>query len=71
MPLPKGNKKTDNTRKYQSQFGKDHYKTAACKISIDKYNAFQLYAQSQEKTVSALLMAYIDSCISAADQGQD
>ena len=69
MPMPKGNKKTDNVRKYQQQFDKENYKVAACKIPIAKYNQFQAIAAAQNKTVSGLLSAFIDSCL--ADPGSD
>lgn len=71
MPLPRGTKKSDKTRKYQNEFDKANYKTAACKITIAKYEQFQAIAAGQGKTVSALLMAYIDSCIAGSDRGQE
>ena len=71
MPLPKGNNKTDKTRKYQNEFDKANYKVAACKISIAKYECFQAIAASQGKTVSGLLSEYIDNCIAGSDRGQE
>lgn len=73
MPLPKTGKRTDQQRQSQKECDLTHFRVAACKISIAKYGQFQEYAKSRGKTVSALLMAYIDSCISGdpgADQGQ-
>ena len=70
MPLPKGNNKTDKVRAYQNQFAKERYKTAACKISIEKYDRFQAYAISQGENVSSLLIRFINSCIDA-DPGND
>ena len=71
MPLPRGTKKSDKTRKYQNEFDKANYKTAACKISIAKYERFQAIAAAQNKTVSGLLSEYIDRCIAGTDQGQE
>lgn len=71
MPLPRGTKKSDKTRKYQNEFDKANYKTAACKITIAKYEQFQAIAASQGKTVSGLLSEYIDRCIFGTDQGQE
>ena len=71
MPLPRGTKKSDKKRKYQNEFDKANYKTAACKITIAKYEQFQTIAASQGKTVSGLLSEYIDSCIAGSDRGQE
>lgn len=71
MPLPRGTKKSDKTRKYQNEFDKANYKTAACKITIAKYERFKAYAASRGKTVSGLLSEYIDNCIARSDNGQD
>lgn len=71
MPIPKGTKKTEKTRQYQQAYAKENYKVAACQISKSKYDLFKAYAKSQNKTVSALLMAYIDSCIVIEDRGQE
>lgn len=71
MPLPKTGKRTDQQRQSQKKYDLTHFRVAACKISIDKYGQFQAYAKNQGKTVSALLTAYIDSCISGADPGAD
>ena len=71
MPIPKGTRKTEKTRQYQQAYAKENYKVAACQISKSKYDLFKAYAKNQNKTVSALLMAYIDSCIAGADPGQE
>lgn len=63
MPMPRGTKKSDKTRAYQTKYDAENYKTAACKIRIDKYEKLQAYAISQGKNVSSLLMEYINSCI--------
>lgn len=71
MPVEKRGNKKESQRKAENKYMKSNYKTAACKISIAKYEQFQAYAKSRGKTVSALLMAYIDSCIADTDQGQE
>lgn len=71
MPLPKTGKRTEKQRQSQKEYDLTHFRVAACKISIAKYERFQAYAKSQNKTVSALLTVYIDSCISGADPGSD
>ena len=71
MPIPRGTKKSDKTRKYQNEFDKANYKVAACKISIAKYERFQAIAAAQNKTVSGLLSEYIDNCIAGSDRGQE
>ena len=71
MPLPRGSKKSDNFRKYQNEYDKAHYKTAACKISVADYQAFQEYAKSRGKTVSGLLSEYINSFIGNESPRQD
>ena len=69
MPIAKGSKKTDAQRKAENKYSKANFKTAACKIQIEKYNRFQAYAKGQGKTVSGLLSEYINNCI-GADPGQ-
>lgn len=71
MPLPKTGKRTDQQRQSQKEYDLTHFKVAACKISIAKYEQFQAYAKSHRKTVSGLLAAFIDDCISGADPGTD
>lgn len=71
MPLPKTGKRTDQRRKTQNEYDLSHFKVAACKISIAKYEQFQAIATAQNKTVSGLLSEYIDSCIAGSDQGQE
>ena len=71
MPLPRGTKKSDKKRKYQNEFDKANYKTAACKITIAKYEQFHAIAATQNKTVSGLLSEYIDNCIAGSDRGQE
>lgn len=64
MPLPRGTNKTDSQRKTQNKYDQKHYKTAACKISIEKYQAFQKYAEERKKTIAGLLSEYINQCLS-------
>lgn len=71
MPLPKTGKRTDQRRKTQNEYDLSHFKVAACKISIAKYEKFKAIAAAQNKTVSGLLSEYIDNCIADADQGQE
>lgn len=71
MPLPKTGKRTDQRRKTQNEYDLSHFKVAACKISIAKYEQFQAIAAGQGKTVSGLLSEYIDSCIAGSDKGQE
>jgi len=63
MPIARGTKKSDKTRKYQNEYDSKNYKVAACKIKIEDYEKFQEYAVSQGKNVSALLSEYIRNCI--------
>ena len=51
MPLPKTGKRTDRRRQTQKEYDLTHFRVAACKISIAKYDLFQAYAKSQNKTV--------------------
>lgn len=53
MPLPKTGKRTDQRRQSQNKYDSEHFKVAACKISIDKYNAFQAYAKAAGKPFPA------------------
>ena len=69
MPVEKGSKKTEAQRQAERRYKAGKYKTAACQLSTEKYNQFQEYAKQQNKTVSGLLSAFIDSCI--ADPGND
>lgn len=71
MPLPKTGKRTDQQRQSQKEYDLTHFRVAACKISIAKYDLFQAYAKSQNKTVSGLLTEFIDSCIAGTDRGQE
>ena len=71
MPLPKTGKRTDQRRKTQNEYDLSHFKVAACKISIAKYERFQAYAKNRNKTVSGLLSEYIDNCIAGSDKGQE
>ena len=71
MPLPKTGNRTDQRRKTQNEYDLSHFKVAACKISIAKYEQFQAIAAAQNKTVSGLLSEYIDKCIAGTDQGQE
>lgn len=71
MPLPKTGKRTDQQRQSQKEYDLTHFRVAACKISIDKYEQFQTYAKSQGKTVSGLLAAFVNDCISGADPDTD
>ena len=72
MPVEKGSKKTDAQRQAERRYKAGKYKTAACQLSTEKYNQFQAYAKRQGKTVSGLLSAFIDSCITdpVTDPGQ-
>lgn len=71
MPLPKTGKRTDQRRKTQNEYDLSHFKVAACKITIAKYEQFQAIAAAQNKTVSGLLSEFIDSCIAGTDRGQE
>lgn len=71
MPLPKTGKRTDQRRKTQNEYDAKHFKVAACKISIGKYEKFQAIAAAQNKTVSGLLSEYIENCIAGSDKGQE
>lgn len=73
MPVQKGEKKTDAQRKAENKYKAGKYKVAACQLPIAKYELFREYAKKRGKTVSGALLAYIDSCISAAgkDPGAD
>ena len=67
-PIEKGSAKTEKQRKTQLEYDLKHFKVAATKISIEKYNRFQEYAQSRGKTVSGLLSEYINSCIGGGSE---
>lgn len=71
MPFPKTGKRTDQRRKTQNEYDLSHFKVAACKISIAKYERFQAIAAAQNKTVSGLLSEYIENCIAGSNNGQD
>lgn len=71
MPVEKGSKKRESQRQAENRYKKENIKTAACNLPIAKYEKFKAIAAAQSKTVSALLMAYIDSCIAGSDKGQD
>lgn len=71
MPLPKTGKRTDRQRQSQKEYDLTHFRVAACKINIAKYEQFQEYAKSHGKTVSGLLTEYINSCISGGDRSGD
>ena len=63
MPMPRGTKKSDKTRAYQTKYDAENYKTAACKLRIEDYEKFDTYAKRLGGTVSSLLKAYINDCI--------
>lgn len=63
MPIPRGTAKSDKKRAYENQYDAENYKVAACKIKKDDYEKFKKFAEAQGKTVSALLLEYVRSCI--------
>ena len=71
MPVEKGSKKRESQRQAENRYKKENIKTAACNLPIAKYEKFKAIAAAQNKTVSGLLLEYIDSCIAGADQGQE
>ena len=67
-PIEKGMRKTEKQRKTQLEYDLKHFKVAATKISIEKYERFQAYAASQGKTVSGALSDFINGCIAGSEK---
>lgn len=59
---------TEAQKRASAKWDKANTKTAACKLRIEEYVAFKAYAERRGKTISAVLMDYIQKCISEDEQ---
>lgn len=67
MPLPRGNKISDNKRRSNNKYDSAHYTTIAAKIRNEEANKFKEYCKRRGMTVNAVISEFVLSCISEED----
>lgn len=54
---------TEAQKRANAKWNKANRKNIACSVSLDEYDAFKRHAEQQGKTISAVLLEYVRSCI--------
>lgn len=54
---------SDAKKRADAKWHKANTKNLSCNVSLDEHAAFKRYAEQQGKTISAVLLEYVRSCI--------
>lgn len=54
---------TEAQKRANAKWNKANVKNLSCNVTVEEHAAFKRYAEQQGKTISAVLLEYVRSCI--------